>query len=117
MLHVKIIKDLDSLWNQPTSPPYRLLELAEEWGERGEDWVVLEAKEEYRADPHWLLVTGEKDREDLLFLEGGTLTGRWDGSRNLFFDEDGFSIDLHGNRTSPGSKGGCGGGRGCRMGK
>ena len=104
MLHVKVIKDLDGLLNQAVSPPYRLREQAEEWEERGEAWVVLEAKDEYKEDPHWLLVSGEKDGEDFLFLEEETLTGRWDGDRNLFFDEDGFSIDLQGYRTSPGAR-------------
>lgn len=85
MLYLRTIRDWEGLRNLPTSPPYEQSERVEAWEERGESWWVMEAKDENREESTWLLVSGEKDAEAVLYLQDETLYGRWYLDRNAFF--------------------------------
>lgn len=83
MVRVREIRDLEALRSRPASPPYVLLESAENREERGELWCVIEARGDSRAEPSWLLLPTEGTAT--LFVEDEVLVGRWDQERQAFF--------------------------------
>lgn len=95
MWRMKRIKDLEGLRRQATSPPLVILEAVESTAERSEPWWIMQITVREGEDPHWLAVFPEEKRA-LYFNGEETMKGRWDESRNVFFEEDGLIWSLEG---------------------
>lgn len=95
MWRMKRINDLEGLRRQATSPPLVMMEAVESTAERTEPWWILQITVREDEDPLWLAVFPEE--ESALYFNGEeTMKGRWDESRNVFFEEDGLIWSLEG---------------------
>ncbi len=95
MWRMKRIKDLEGLRRQATSPPLVIMEAVESTAERSEPWWILQITVREDEDPLWLAVF--PDEKNALYFNGEeTMKGRWDESRNVFFEEDGLIWGLEG---------------------
>lgn len=95
MWRMKRIDDLEGLRRQATTPPLVIMEAVESTAERSEPWWVLQITVREDEDPLWLAVF--PDEKNALYFNGEeTMKGRWDESRNVFFEEDGLVWSLEG---------------------
>lgn len=99
MLHLKRIRELENLRNQPFAPPPDLMSKVEEFGEQDEPWRVIQALPEGQEEPNWLVVF-PGDEISTLYLEGREVQGKWDEERQVFFPEEGDPLDLQGHSVS-----------------
>lgn len=95
MWRMKRINDLEGLRRQATTPPLVIMEAVESTAERAEPWWIMQITVREDEDPLWLVVF--PDEKSALYFNGEeTMTGRWDESRNVFFEEDGLIWSLEG---------------------
>ncbi len=99
MLRTKLIKEMDQMRTQAFSPPAAFMGVLEEAEGQGQAWWVYMAFSDTTGEARWLVVFPDTG-ESRFFTDGELLSGRWDSEHELFFSEDGPSLNLLGEPVS-----------------
>lgn len=94
-MHIKLINDLDEMRTLAFPPPHNLMESVVDADRRGERWRVILAYEGNSEKARWVTVLPDADASHF-FSDGNHLSGHWDPDHDLFFPEEGSSLNLQG---------------------
>jgi len=98
-MHIKLINDLDEMRTLAFPPPHRLMESVVDAERRGERWRVILAWDRTSEQARWVTVLPDADASQF-FSDGNHMRGRWDPDHDLFFPEEGSSLNLQGKPVS-----------------